>query len=431
MLTIFDLAAILVTLTALFAWFNQRFVRLPRNIGLLLMGLLASLLFVVVDLAIPQTKLYVHITTAIQQIDFYSAVMNGMLGFLLFAGALHVDLSRLRDRALSVSLMATVGVAISTVIAGVGFWALAQLVGIKLPLIWAMVFGALISPTDPVAVLSTLKEVDVPKELEIDMAGESLFNDGVGVVIFTILLALAVQSGGHADTSFLSVTKLFLLEAVGGALLGLVTGYAAYFMMRSIDEYVSELLISIALVMGTYALAQGLHISGPIAVVVAGLLIGERGPDDAMSDETQRYVFSFWTLVDEMLNALLFLLIGLELLVIKFAPSFIWIGVGAIFLVLFARFCAVAIPVSMFGIAHRFEKGTIPVLTWGGIRGGISVALALSLPLVEERSVILAATYAVVLWTIVVQGLTLKKVVAAKVPASERGASGITQHGSG
>lgn len=430
MLSIFDLAAILVTLTALFAWFNQRYLRLPRNIGLLLMGLLASLGFVVVDLAIPHTQIYGDVTRAMQQVDFYAAVMNGMLGFLLFAGALHVDLSKLKTRAISVALMATIGVAISTAIAGVGFWALANLFGINLPLIWALVFGSLISPTDPVAVLSTLKEVDVPEALETDMAGESLFNDGVGVVIFTILLALAVNTG-QGETTFTGVVKLFALEAVGGALLGLVTGYIAYWMMRTIDEYVSELIISIALVMGTYVLAQKLHISGPIAVVVAGLLMGERGPDDAMSEETQRYVFSFWTLIDEILNALLFLLIGLELLVIKFAPSFVWVGLAAIVLVLVARFCAVAAPVTLFGIRHRFEKGTIPVLTWGGVRGGISVALALSLPLVEERGVILAATYAVVLWTIVVQGLTLKKVVARFVPSGERGVSGLSQSDSG
>lgn len=431
MLSIFDLAAILVTLTALFAWFNQRYVRLPRNIGLLLMGLLASLALVLIDLAIPHTDLYASVTKTIKQIDFYEAVMKGMLGFLLFAGALHVDLGKLRARALPVALMATIGVALSTAIAGIGFYYLAQLFGVPIPLIWALVFGALISPTDPVAVLSTLKEVDVPEALETDMAGESLFNDGVGVVIFTIILALAVQTGGSAQIGVWPVAKLFVLEALGGALLGLITGYIAYWMMRSINEYVSELMISIALVMGTYALAQQLHLSGPIAVVVAGLLIGERGPDDAMSEETQRYLFSFWTLIDELLNGLLFLLIGLELLVIQFAPAFAWIGMASIVLVLFARFCAVSAPATLFGIHNKFENGTIPVLTWGGIRGGISVALALSLPLVDERGVILAATYAVVLWTIVVQGLTLKKVVTKYVPVGERGVSGITEDDSG
>ncbi|MGE3245275.1 MAG: cation:proton antiporter [Beijerinckiaceae bacterium] len=431
MLTLFDLAAILVTLTAVFAWFNQCCIKLPRNIGLLLMGLLASLVLVGIDLAIPHTQLYAALVGTIQKIDFYSAVMNGMLGFLLFAGALHVDLSKLKDRALSVALMATIGVAISTAIAGFGFWGLAHLFGINLPLAWAMVFGALISPTDPVAVLSTLKEVDVPEALETDMAGESLFNDGVGVVIFTILLAFAAGSNGHDTNGVFPVVKLFVLEAFGGALFGLVTGYVAYRMMRSIDEYVAEVIISLALVMGTYAGAQAMHVSGPIAVVVAGLLIGEHGPAKAMSETTERYLFSFWTMMDEILNALLFLLIGLELLVIKFVPAFAWIGLCAIVLVLVARFASVAAPIALFGIRHRFEKGTVPVLTWGGVRGGISVALALSLPLVEERGVILAATYAVVLWTIVVQGLTLKKVVERFVPATGRGVSGITIADSG
>ncbi|MCC2099224.1 MAG: cation:proton antiporter, partial [Hyphomicrobiales bacterium] len=242
---------------------------------------------------------------------------------------------------------------------------------------------------------------------------------------------LAMQSGTGGSVGFLPVVKLFLLEAVGGAVLGLATGYIAYRLMRGINEYVSELMITIALVMGTYALAHQFHLSGPIAVVVACLLIGERCPEDAMSDETQRYVFSFWTLIDELLNGVLFLLIGLELLVIQFVPAFAWMGAAAIVLVLFARFCAVAAPVTLFGIRHRFEQGTIPVLTWGGVRGGISVALALSLPQVEERGVILAATYAVVLWTIVAQGLTLKKVVARFVPAGTRGVGGITQDDSG
>lgn len=431
MLSIFDLAAILVTLTAVFAWANHKFIRLPRNIGLLLMALAASIALVLFDLALPQTELYEDAIKAIKQIDFYEAVMKGMLGFLLFAGALHVDLGKLKKRATGVALMATIGVALSTAIVGFGFWGLTNLFGLNVPLAWALVFGALISPTDPVAVLSTLKEVDVPESLETDMAGESLFNDGVGVVIFTILLALATQSGGEESASFFSVTKLFVLEAIGGALLGLIAGYIAYLLMRSIDEYVGEVMISLALVMGTYALAINLHISGPIAVVVAGLLIGERGPDDAMSEETQRYLFGFWTLIDEMLNSVLFLLIGMELLIITFAPAFAWIGAASIVLVLFARFCAVAAPVTLFGIRGRFQTGTIPVLTWGGVRGGISVALALSLPFVEERGVILAATYAVVLWTIVVQGLSLKRVVEWAVPSGDRGVSGITEEDSG
>ena len=275
---------------------------------------------------------------------------------------------------------------------------------------WALVFGALISPTDPVAVLSTLKTVRVPETLKAEMIGESLFNDGVGVVIFTVLVAAAVgAAGGGID--LIRVSELFFIEALGGAVLGLATGYIAYRAMRAIDDYPIEVLISLALVAGTYTLAAKLHMSGPIAVVVAGVLIGNRGPHDALSDQTERYLFGFWTLVDEILNSVLFLLIGLEVLVLRLDPSFGWLVALAVPLVLCARLFAVAIPVLALSANHAFVRGTIPVLTWGGLRGGISIALALSVPEVAEKSVILAATYALVLFTVVVQGLSLRAVV--------------------
>jgi CPA1 family monovalent cation:H+ antiporter len=306
--------------------------------------------------------------------------------------------------------MATVGTLISTAIVGIGLWLAAGALAIPLPLAWALVFGALISPTDPLAVLSVLKAVDVPKTLEIDMTGESLFNDGVGVVIFTVLVAAAVGTQGEG-IDLLHIGRIFFIEALGGAALGLVTGYLAYRAMRAIDDYPIEVLISLALVAGTYTLASKLHMSGPIAVVVAGLLIGSRGPHDALSEETQRYLFGFWSLVDEILNSVLFLLIGLEVLVLRLDPSFGWLAAFAVPLVLFARLLAVSIPVLALSPSHIFVGGTIPVLTWGGLRGGISIALALSLPEVAEKSVILAATYAVVLFTIVVQGLSLRALV--------------------
>jgi CPA1 family monovalent cation:H+ antiporter len=242
------------------------------------------------------------------------------------------------------------------------------------------------------------------------MVGESLFNDGVGVVIFTVLMAAAISaSGGGID--LVEVSELFFIEALGGAVLGFVTGYIAYRAMRAIDDYPIEVLISLALVAGTYALAAKLHMSGPIAVVVAGVLIGNRGLHDAMSDQTERYLFGFWTLVDEILNSVLFLLIGLEVLVLRLDPSFGWLVVVAIPLVLCARLFAVAIPVLALSANYSFTRGTIPVLTWGGLRGGISIALALSIPEGPEKSVILAATYALVLFTVVVQGLSLRAVV--------------------
>jgi Na+:H+ antiporter len=410
MLSALDLIAILLALTAAFAWINHRFIGLPHSIGLLVMGLGASLVLVGIELAVPSTHLYGDLAGVIRQIDFQAAVLNGVLAFLLFAGALHVDLAVLRDRAWAVGSMAIVGTLISTAIVGFGFWLAARTLGIELPFAWALVFGALISPTDPLAVLSTLKAVQVPKALEIDMTGESLFNDGVGVVLFTVLVAAAVgaQSSG---IDLVHIGRIFFVEALGGAVLGLVTGYLAYRAMRAIDDYPIEVLISLALVAGTYTLASKLHMSGPIAVVIAGLLIGSRGPQDALSEQTQRYLFGFWTLIDEILNSVLFLLIGLEVLVLRLDPSFGWLAAFAVPLVLFGRLLAVSIPVLALSPSHTFVTGTIPVLTWGGLRGGISIALALSLPEVAEKSVILAATYAVVLFTIVIQGLSLGPLV--------------------
>ncbi len=412
MASTFDLIAILLVLTALFAWVNHVLIRLPHTIGLLLMGLAASLVLIGIEIGLPQVSLHENLTGLLRGIDFREAVLNGMLAFLLFAGALHVNLPTLRDRAWAVGLMATLGTLISTGVVGLGTWWVASLSGLGIPLPWALVFGALISPTDPVAVLSVLKSVRVPETLEADMAGESLFNDGVGVVVFTILLAVAAGGGevGPAE-----VAELFFLEALGGAALGLATGWVAYQATRAIDNYPIETLISLALVTGTYALAARLHMSGPIAVVVAGILIGNRGPYDAMSDETQTHLFSFWTLVDEILNSLLFLLIGIEVLVIRFDLAFAGFAAASIPLVLLARFLAVSAPVLALRSRLRFVPGTIPVLTWGGLRGGISIALVLALPDVAEKPALLAATYAVVVFTIVVQGLSLRSVVARSV----------------
>ncbi len=417
MVSFFDLFAMLLLLTATFGWLNQVFFHLPTNIGLLLMGVVAALVVLMVDLLIPDIAMIHDLADLLRKIDFYEAVMHGMLAFLLFAGALHVDWPRLRKRLVPVTTMATLGVVISTVVVGFGMWGLGLLLAVKLPLTWALVFGALISPTDPVGVLSLLKQVRVPELLEIEISGEALFNDGVGVVLFTMLVAMA--TAGTDAISFLDAVGLFLLEAVGGGLIGLATGYVAYRAMRQVDEYVVEVFISLALVMGTYTLADRLHTSGPIAVVIAGLLIGTRGPGDAMSETTQRYLFGFWTMIDELLNSVLFLLIGLELIVVGINLRFGWLALLAIPLVLAARAISVAVPIAGLSYFVRFIKGTIPVLIWGGVRGGISVALALSLPYGEERSIILTATYAVVLFSIILQGLTLKTVIRRTVPSSK------------
>ena len=403
----FELIAILLVLTATFSWINFRLVLLPHTIGLLVMGLGASLVIIGAEAAVPGLVNYKSLAEVVRQVDFQGTVLDGMLAFLLFAGALHVDVVGLRSRALTIGAMATLGVVVSTAIIGCVVWAVASLLGLSIALPWALVFGALISPTDPVAVLTTLKEVEVPEDLQIVMTGETLFNDGVGVVLFAVLVDAALGSSLDA----VQVGRMFLIEALGGAALGAVTGYAAYRAMRAVDDYSIEVLISLALVMGTYAIASRLGVSGPLAVVVAGLLVGSRGPRDALSDQTQRYLFGFWTLIDEILNSVLFLLIGLEVLVLRFEPAFGWLMALAVPLVLVARLAAVSGPVLLLGLFRSFARGTIPVLTWGGLRGGISVALALSLPEVAEKSALLAATYAVVLFTLIVQGLSLRAVI--------------------
>jgi CPA1 family monovalent cation:H+ antiporter len=416
MISIFDLAAMLLTLSALFGWINRRFLRLPHAIGLLVLGLVASLLLVLLELVFPQERVYAQLSDALQQIDFTQVVFNGMLAFLLFAGALNVDFDALRSRAGPVALMAIVGTLISTAVVGLLFWGAAGLLGAPLSLPWALVFGALISPTDPVAVLQMLKDVPAPAVLKIETEGEALFNDGVGVVLFTLLLGIAAGSE-HFEPS--QAILDLLREAGGGIVLGLVTGYLAYRALRAIDDFPVEVLITLALVMGTYALAGQLGVSGPLATVAAGLLVGYRAPKDAMSDTTKRYVSSLWTLIDEVLNSVLFLLIGLEVLVLQYDPQNFLLAAVAIPVALLARLAAVSAPM-LLPVRGVFFAQNIPFLTWAGVRGGISVALALALPPSDARPLILAATYAVVLFTIIVQGATLRLVAATTMPDERR-----------
>ena len=441
MLSLFEIAALLLVLSAGLSWVNRAYLKLPHTIGLLVMALFASFILMAMEAFFPSIGLTDTMQSALGQIDFNETLMKGMLGFLLFAGALHVDLNKLKDAKWAIGSMATFGVVLSTFIVGAGFWGLAKLFGLDIPFIWALVFGSLISPTDPVAVLSILKTVKMPKSLETKIAGESLFNDGVGVVVFTLILAIATGgAGGHAlfdefqlagpimaatgggSIGVLDVIELFVVDAVGGAILGAIAGWITYRMMARIDEHAIEILISLACVAGTYALAQridilGHHLSGPIAVVVAGLMIGNKGASVAMSEHTQESLFGFWEMIDEILNSVLFLLIGLEILVLGLVPQYAFIGAVAIPLVLLARLCAVFVPMKVIGTFKSFTRGAVPVLTWGGVRGGISVALALSLPDNEYKPLILTATYAVVVFSIIVQGLTIKKVVESRVDA--------------
>ncbi len=414
-LSVFDIIAILLTLSAVFGYINHRFLRLPHTIGLVVIALAASGAIILLELVAPATSVSETVTAALGSIDFYDTLMNGMLSVLLFAGAVHVDFGELAQRKWAIGSMATLGVVISTFLVGTTMWWIFNTAGVPMPFIWALVFGSLISPTDPVAVLGILKTVRVPKLLEAKIAGESLFNDGVGVVVFTIILAIAMGGDGHGGEAIgvWSAVKLFAIEAIGGGILGIAAGYLAYVAMRRIDEHNLEVLITLALVFGTYALALHTHMSGPIAVVIAGLFIGNHGARFAMSENTRRHVFQFWELSDEILNSVLFLLIGLEVLVIGFSVQYAWIALIAIPVVLAARFISVAIPISLLSIRETFTEGAIVMLTWGGLRGGISVALALSLPATLFKTPILAATYAVVVFSIIVQGLTMKPLVRA------------------
>ena len=418
MLSIFELAAMLLTLSAMLGWVNHKFLPMPHTIGLLVMSVVSSFILVAVDFAVPEQHLFDPLTKALQQIDFRAVVMDGMLAFLLFAGALHVDLEQLRSRILQVGVLATFGTVVSTVLVGLAVWQAAKMLDVPLALPWAMVFGALISPTDPVAVMSTLKNIQIPPHLEVEMQGESLFNDGVGIVLFTIMVLFAT-GGDSGGVTAPAIIKLLVIEAGGGLLLGVAGGYLAYWAMRLIDDYGIEVLITLALVTATYALAQRLHVSGPLAVVAAGLLIGHRGPRDAMSDRTQTYVFGLWTLIDEILNSVLFLLIGLEVLILQFDKDALVIGAAAVPIVIAARFIAVGVPTLLAWSSHLMSARNVPFLTWAGVRGGISVALALSVPDGPAKPSILAATYSVVLFSVIVQGSTLGFVARRTVLAKE------------
>ena len=415
-MSIFTIGAILVGLSALFGYINHRFLHLPHTIGLVVIALVASLSIIGFDLIEPSFQIGQQVTGMLRQIDFNETLMHGMLSFLLFAGALHADFQALKTRRLTIGVMACLGTLISTFVIGAVMWLGLGWLGLDIPFIWALVFGALISPTDPVAVLSLFKIVKVPDTLQAKMAGESLFNDGIGVVIFTVVVAIALAGDGQGGAmGAADIMELFFTEAVGGAVLGLAAGYIGYRAMYGIDEASLEVLITLALVMVTYALALALHMSGPIAMVVAGLFIGNRGVKYAMSEQTRDYVLTFWTLIDEILNSVLFLLIGLEVLVVAENIDYLGVALLAIPVTLFARALSVSIPIAILSRWETFTKGAVPVLIWGGLRGGIAVALALSLPDIEYKDAILSMTYGVVLFSIIVQGLTVKPLVERMV----------------
>jgi CPA1 family monovalent cation:H+ antiporter len=401
-MSIFSLIALLLTLTAVLAYINYRLIHLPTTVGLMGLSLVFSLTLIGAgELGIP---LRGWAAAAVANVDFSEALLNGMLSFLLFAGALHVDIDALREERVTIAILATVGVLVSTALVGGASYVLFNLLGLEMPLLACLTFGALISPTDPIAVMSLLKDARAPKSLSTEIAGESLFNDGVGIVVFLVMFRLMVDGG---NTFRWGETGLLLLEEVGGGLaLGLALGGICFLMLKSVDNYQVEVMLTLALVSGGYQLASALHASGPLAIVTAGLLIGNYGRKLAMSDLTRTNLDNFWELLDEILNGILFVLIGLEVLLLDFVPHYILVAMLLIPVVLGARLASLALPAGVMRLVRRGGL-RLSLLTWGGLRGGISIALALTLPTGRPRDVMVVATYGIVAFSLLGQATTM------------------------
>lgn len=404
---IFAIITILTVLSALFAFINTKFLKLPFTIGLMIIAMCFTLIIVILGQF--EHSILDRSKELIESIDFKTVLLEVMLSFLLFAGALHTKLDELAKQKAPIMLFATLGVVISTFVVGGIFYFVTMAVGHPIDFIYCLLFGALISPTDPIAVLGILKDAKAPKKLEIKIVGESLFNDGVGVVVFLVIFAIAQQ--GIASVEAQEVGLLFFEEVFGGIALGLGLGWLGFKIMKTIDHYETEVMITLALVMGIYSIAHAIHFSGPLAVVVAGIFIGNKSPEIAWSKTTQNYVDKFWELIDVFLNAILFVLIGFELLIVAINGEYILLGLIAIPITLLARYIALAGPIAIFNKKLEFIPRTDVIMTWGGIRGGISIALALSLQPEMERELFLTVTYVIVVFSIIGQGLTIGPLV--------------------
>ncbi len=404
----YQIISILVLLAAVFAYVNDRWIKWPPTIGIMVLALFSSILIVILGYLVPAFS--VRVLYIVSNIDFGQVLMKIMLSFLLFAGAIHIDAVKLRKEFWPVMTLATVGVFISTFLISAMSYYLFQVFQLPIPYIHCLLLGALISPTDPIAVMAILKKAGIPRSLELKIMGESLFNDGVGVVVF--LTILEVASNGNGNFSPAGTILLFLKEAGGGLLFGALMGYVAYFLLKSIDNYRVEVLITLAIVMCGYTLADHLHLSAPLAIIVTGIMVGTKGRTVALSATSWDYLGKFWDLIDEIFNAILFLLIGLQILVIKIHSTIMIIGCVMILVVLLARWFSVSLPVAVLRIKIKFEKNAVTILTWGGLRGGLSVAMALSLPPNMHRNELVLITYIIVIFSIIVQGLTIGKVAA-------------------
>ena len=407
----FSFFALLLTLTAAFSYLNVRLLRLPAGIMFMLLGTVAATGILIAGQFSPA---FVAATrTTLAQLDFPELLLGNVLSFLLFAGSLHIRYAALRAAARSILAFATVGIVISTVLGGAAAYFLLQLIGLPVPMLPCLVFGAMLAPTDPVAVLGIVKETKLAPVVETNLVGESLFNDGVGVVIFSTLVLIALPTGAPSTAG--AIGLLLLREVGGGLLAGLVIGYVGYRLMKSIDHFQTEILITLAMVVGGYALCHALHVSGPLAMVVAGVFTGNSARADAMSEQTKDYLIKFWEVLDEVLNALLFVLMGLELVMVGVQATYLLLGAGVALALLVARYVALWVPATLLGLRQTLPPRTLEILTWGGLRGGISLALALALPRGLYPEVFVPMTLAVVLFSLLVQGLTLGRVITRLV----------------
>jgi len=410
----FYIVTILIVISAVFGYVNVRFLKLPNTIGLMLITIVFTFIVFALDYLGAPALLNAE-KLIITQIDFKEVLLDIMLSFMLFAGALHTNFEQLRVQRWPVLVFATLGVLVSTFLVGFGIYFILPLLGLNVEFIYCLLFGALISPTDPIAVLGILKNVGAPKQLEAKIVGESLFNDGVGVVVFLTIFKIAQLSSGEIELS--AILELFTVEVIGGITLGLIIGWITYRLMKSIDDYDIEVIITLAAVMGGTVIAQRYHLSAPLAMVTAGLLIGnDTIRSSSMSHITESYVDKFWELLDILLNTILFVLIGMEILVLTFETNYIFAGIVAIPLVLLCRYLSLLIPVRFFEKRLDFAPKTNLIMTWGGLRGGISIALALGLTMDMKRDLFLVVTYFIVVFSIIVQGLSLGKLIKRYTP---------------
>ena len=405
-MTMFQGAGALFALVAVFGYVNHRFVKLPDTLGITAVGLFACLCMSIIGTFHPAATAQAQALA--RQVDFSDVVFHGLLSLLLFAGSLHVDLSKMRRQKLAVLLLATVGVLISTAVVGGGFYLVTELLGHPISLMWCLVFGALISPTDPIAVLSVLKNAGASEVVETKIAGEALFNDGTAVVAFVTLVGLA---SGATEFSAGAVSLTLAREVLGALALGVALGWGASLMLRTLDSYPVEILITLALATAGYSFAELLHVSAPLAVVIMGLVVGNHSAGQQMSEKTREHLHKFWSLLDDLLNLVLFGLIGLAVVSLSLELRLLWLGLGAIPVVLVARALSVGIPMTMLGRFRERSPHAIKIMTWGGLRGGISIALALSLPPFDGRDLVIGVTYVVVVFSLLVQATTLGALV--------------------